>query len=870
MAFALVVALLSPAAQEVTINLEDIDSGLTSPTGEYRWRDVADQLYSEDYRTNYNYTQANVDVTYHALASTLHGTLNATNLKPNFAYQLKLVGFPGIDGNECIGLAGRWWEEEWNGSEWANGHNLNNKGDGSSPNPNDSIYFARRDIADPTSPTGLQYRYTGYLVFDYFITDEDGNAILNFDADSSYHVLFTTSQRARTAADGPLKSTTFDADASAAYNDTGGDDYPVQTVSVFGEWERLPVGGVYLQPGDYLAQMMLSEESFHGSGGSFAGCWAAAMGADIQFTLAPESPTAPVVTDIPDQTIPEGDSFATINLDDYVSDVDNTNAEMTWTYAGNSELSVTITNRVANISVPNPNWNGGETITFTATDPEDQSDSDETTFTVTPVNDAPVVTDIPDQTIPEGDSFITINLDNYVSDVDNTDAEMTWTYTGNSELSVTIANRVATISVPNPDWNGGETITFTTTDPGGESDSDDATFTATPVNDAPVVSDIPDQTIPEGESFVTINLDDYVTDADNTDAEMTWTYSGNSELSVTIVDRVATISIPDPDWKGSETITFTATDPGDESDSDEATFTSSTPLLWVAPDDESIGLGDDIDIDVMIIANGVCGVEFDLDFDSTLLEVIDADGNPANGTQISVGSMWAGMDYWVIQNIVNDGTIEFGVFLLGHDYCPSNFDEGQVAQIRFHGIGAGVSPLNFNDVIVGGPEGTSIEPVFLEDGTLTIVEHGTIQGVVEVQGRPGDWDGADITVSGPGGPYNTTVTSADGTWSISGILAGDYDVEVEMSLYLDGEKTGVSVGAGGSTDVGQVKVLGGDCNDGDDIDIYDAIILGGAFDSVPGDPNWDVQADINDSGQVDIFDAILLGGNWNQSSPVPW
>ena len=779
MAFALVVALLSPVAQEVTINLEDIDSGLTSPTGEYRWRDVADQLYSEDYRTNYNYTQANVDVTYHALASTLHGTLNATNLKPNFAYQLKLVGFPGIDGNECIGLAGRWWEEEWNGSEWANGHNLNNKGDGSSPNPNDSIYFARRDIADPTSPTGLQYRYTGYLVFDYFITDEDGNAILNFDADSSYHVLFTTSQRARTAADGPLKSTTFDADDSAAYDDTGGDDYPVQTMSVFGEWERLPVGGVYLQHGDYLAQMMLSEESFHGSGGSFAGCWAAAMGADIQFTLAPESPTAPVVTDIPGQTIPEGDSFVTINLDDYVSDVDNTDAEMTWTYAGNSELSVTI------------------------------------------------------------------------------------------------ANRVATISVPNPDWNGGETITFTATDPGGESDSDDASFTATPVNDAPVVSDIPDQTIPEGDSFVTINLDDYVTDADNTDAEMTWTYSGNSELSVTIVDRVATISIPDPDWKGSETITFTATDPGDESDSDEATFTSPTPLLWVAPDDESIGLGDDIDIDVMIIANGVCGVEFDLDFDSTLLEVIDADGNPANGTQISVGSMWAGMDYWVIQNIVNDGTIEFGVFLLGHDYCPSNFDEGQVAQIRFHGIGAGVSPLNFNDVIVGGPEGTSIEPVFLEDGTLTIVEHGTIQGVVEVQGRPGDWDGADITISGPGGPYNTLVNNSDGTWSISGITAGTHDVRVEMARYLDGLKTGVSVSAGGTSDVGQVNVLGGDCNDDgtppdDYIDIYDAIILGGAFDSVPGDGNWDARADINDSGQVDIFDAILLGGNWNQSSPVPW
>jgi hypothetical protein len=51
-----------------TINLTDIDSGLPSPTGDYRWRDVADQLYSQSYQTSYNYTQANVAVTYDTAA----------------------------------------------------------------------------------------------------------------------------------------------------------------------------------------------------------------------------------------------------------------------------------------------------------------------------------------------------------------------------------------------------------------------------------------------------------------------------------------------------------------------------------------------------------------------------------------------------------------------------------------------------------------------------------------------------------------------------------------------------------------------------------------------------------------------------------
>ncbi|HEY93672.1 MAG TPA: hypothetical protein G4O15_01880, partial [Dehalococcoidia bacterium] len=55
--------------------------------------------------------------------------------------------------------------------------------------------------------------------------------------------------------------------------------------------------------------------------------------------------------------------------------------------------------------------------------------------------------------------------------------------------------------------------------------------------------------------------------------DISWSYSGNSELTVDITDRVATITAPSADWNGSETITFTATDTGLLTDSDDATFT---------------------------------------------------------------------------------------------------------------------------------------------------------------------------------------------------------------------------------------------------------------------------------------------------------
>ena len=158
---------------------------------------------------------------------------------------------------------------------------------------------------------------------------------------------------------------------------------------------------------------------------------------------------------------------------------------------------MSIVDRVATIGIPDADWNGAETITFKATDPGALDDEDSAVFTVTAVNDAPVVTGIPDQTIAEGASFVTISLDDYVSDVDNTDAEMVWTYTGNTDLTVSIVNRVATIGIPDANWNGAETITFKATDPGALWDDDAAVFTVTAVNDAPVLDPIGNKSVAE-------------------------------------------------------------------------------------------------------------------------------------------------------------------------------------------------------------------------------------------------------------------------------------------------------------------------------------------------------------------------------------
>ena len=240
--------------------------------------------------------------------------------------------------------------------------------------------------------------------------------------------------------------------------------------------------------------------------------------------------------------------------------------------------------------VNRPNWKSGNSVVFIFKNVTDTNDSamyefrtwedvgyEESLFvnytTGGTVPDPPIVSDIRDSTIAEGESFDPIDLDDYVADPDDHDSVMIWTHWGEVELLVDVTDRMVTITVPDSEWNASETIWFKACDPGGLCDSNEASFTVTPVKDPPIVSNIRDSTIAQGESYAPINLDDEVIDPDDHDSVMIWTHWGEVELLVDVTDRVVTITVPDPGWNGFETIWFKACDPGGLCDSNEATFT---------------------------------------------------------------------------------------------------------------------------------------------------------------------------------------------------------------------------------------------------------------------------------------------------------
>jgi parallel beta-helix repeat protein len=59
----------------------------------------------------------------------------------------------------------------------------------------------------------------------------------------------------------------------------------------------------------------------------------------------------------------------------------------------------------------------------------------------------------------------------------------------------------------------------------------------------------------------------------------------------------------------------------------------------------------------------------------------------------------------------------------------------------------------------------------------------------------------------------------------------------------------------------------GDVNGDGKVNILDAILLSKAFNSKPGDANWNPDADFNYDGKVNILDAIILASNFGKSWP---
>ena len=88
---------------------------------------------------------------------------------------------------------------------------------------------------------------------------------------------------------------------------------------------------------------------------------------------------------------------------------------------------------------------------------------------------------------------------------------------------------IATISIPNEDWFGSETISFTAKDPGNVSDSKDVTFLVLPVNDSPIITDALEFIEFESDTSFTLDIWELTSDVETTDDSLLYEFSVNSD-----------------------------------------------------------------------------------------------------------------------------------------------------------------------------------------------------------------------------------------------------------------------------------------------------------------------------------------------------
>ncbi|WP_431193672.1 tandem-95 repeat protein, partial [Vibrio parahaemolyticus] len=238
------------------------------------------------------------------------------------------------------------------------------------------------------------------------------------------------------------------------------------------------------------------------------------------------------------------------------------------------------------------------TISASVSDGVNPTANDSDSLIVNRVNDAPTVENaIADQELSEDFATYTIDLNDAFKD---SDSALNFSVSGNSNVLVSIENGIATIS-PTADWNGSETLTFTATDPSGESVSQTVDFTVAPVvdikadstnvvEDTPTIINVLGNDTFEGKDKV-VSLD-----AENGPKNGTVTVNNDGTVTYTPGDNYVgkdtfTYVVTSGGVSESTTVTVNVTPVNDKPESEDFTHVADDQLTHVVFDTDTKPLG---------------------------------------------------------------------------------------------------------------------------------------------------------------------------------------------------------------------------------------------------------------------------------------
>ncbi|WMP08559.1 tandem-95 repeat protein [Vibrio parahaemolyticus] len=342
----------------------------------------------------------------------------------------------------------------------------------------------------------------------------------------------------------------------------------------------------------------------------------------VNVDVTPEN-DAPVAKD--DTTITDEDTPVTIDVLPNDTDVDGDKLSVESVSVPKEQGTVEVVDGKL-VFTPAENFNGDAEITYTVTDGQ-LTDEAKVTVTVNPVNDAPTIkVDAVESITEDAVSIDTVVATLTVRDTDTPEDQLAVSLENNSNgYFVLVGNEVKLTqagvdAVNNDELNLKDlTISASVSDGVNPTASDSDSLIVNRVNDAPTVENaIADQELSEDFATYTIDLNDAFKDSDSA---LNFSVSGNSNVLVSIENGIATIS-PTADWNGSETLTFTATDPSGESISQTVNFTVA-PVADILADKATVV--EDTPTIIKVLGNDT------FEGDGKVVS-LDANNGPANGT----------------------------------------------------------------------------------------------------------------------------------------------------------------------------------------------------------------------------------------------
>lgn len=316
-----------------------------------------------------------------------------------------------------------------------------------------------------------------------------------------------------------------------------------------------------------------------------------------------------VIIDLRGNDTDPDDPRADLEIGDFVS------ADGTVTDLGDGTVSF----------LPNPDFSGETSFSYTLTDPDGNADTGEVTALVDPVNDAPVALDDADSTDQE--TVVTVDLLANDSDVDS-DGFRVIEATVPTAQGALVDNGDGTVDfTPASDFIGDATISYTIADTEGLEASAAHTVTVNPVDVAPVAN--PDTAETPEDTAITIDVLDNDTDPQDDALTITEASVSEEQGTVEIVENQLLFT-PAAEFNGPSTISYLVADPDGNS-------AEGTVAVEVTPVNDGPVAADDTATTPQETPVTVNLLENDSDIDGDTLVVTTATVPAAQGALLNNG-----------------------------------------------------------------------------------------------------------------------------------------------------------------------------------------------------------------------------------------